>query len=114
MTPEDIHRTEVARCVRRALDLGATDFQEILICCEGADPALVEACMTGLSPTGTTSPASPATYSRELFVKLPAPDQFLSQWWFTGESIDFLANRAIALVDGGRVLCLGTPTVGHE
>ena len=44
---------------------------------------------------------------------LPAPDPARSQWWFTGETVDFLANRAIALVKG-RVLCLGTPTVGHE
>jgi dGTPase len=47
-------------------------------------------------------------------VRLPAPDPSRSQWWFTGETVDFLANRAIALANGGRVLCLGAPTVGHE
>jgi dGTPase len=114
MTPEDLHRTEVARRVQSALDRGVKDFQEILVYCEGADPALVEACMASPSSTGATIPKSPATYSRELFVRLPAPNPFRSQWWFTGESVDFLANRAIALVNGGRVLCLGTPTVGHE
>ena len=114
MTPEDLHRTEVARRVQSALARGVTDFQEILADCEGADPALVEASMAAPSTRGAAIPKSPATYSRELFVRLPAPDPFLSQWWFTGESVDFLANRAIALVNGGRVLCLGTPTVGHE
>src|SRR4051794_19466077 len=114
MTPEDIHLTEIARRVEGALARGVKDFQEVLVQCEGADPALVQACMTGPSSTDATIPKPPATYSRELFVRLPAPDPFRSQWWFTGESVDFLANRAIALVNGGRVLCLGTPTVGHE
>lgn len=54
------------------------------------------------------------TYGRELFVRLPAPDPSRSQWWFTGETVDFLANRAVALANGGRVLCLGAPTIGHE
>src|SRR5215472_6758254 len=111
MTPKEVHRAEVIRRVQGARARGVTDFQEILAHCEGADPTLVTACLTASGPISATIANPPATYSRDLFMRLPAPDPFRSQWWFTGETVDFLANRAIALVNTGQVLCLGTPTV---
>lgn len=115
MTPDDLHKTEVDRRIRAARDRGVEDFQEILFYCEGADPNLVRELLGAprLSVATSTGPTL-STYSRDLFVRLPAPDPFRSQWWFSGETVEHLANRAITLANGGRVLCLGTPTVGYE
>src|SRR5579871_2214994 len=112
--PEDRHRIEVTRRVLSAIARGAKELQEVLGFCEGADPVLVAECFASADPPSSSISDSSTTYSRELFVRLPAPDPSRSQWWFTGETVDFLANRAIALAKGGRVLCLGAQTIGHE
>src|SRR6266481_9149367 len=113
MTPEDIHQAAVKRCVAAAIALGASELHEILARCQGADPKLVAAC---IEERGTMPPTRPIERgaSRELFVRLPAPDPFRSQWWFTGESVDRLAGRVLSVGDVERVFSLGTPTVGHE
>jgi dGTPase len=115
MTPEELHRLAVLHRVETALNEGHTDFNRILPQCEGADPALVAECIKqvgGRRDTATSTTAS--VHVRELFVRLPAPDPSRSQWWFTGETVDQLAKTAIGSANGGPVLCLGTPTIGHE
>ena len=113
MAVEDTHKAAVKNCVTVAVALGISDFQEILVRCQGADPRLVAECYEEL---GTTHPLKTfeRNANRELFLRLPAPDPFRSQWWFTGECIDSLVERISRGSDSPRVLCLGTPTVGHE
>jgi dGTPase len=112
MTTEENHRAAVKSRVTGAIALGFSEFQDILARCQGADPRLVAACIKelGMAVPSRTFDRNP---SRELFVRLPAPDPFRSQWWFTGECVDSLVNRILTGGNASRVLCLGTPTVGH-
>src|SRR5262245_43624426 len=113
MTPEEIHRATVKSHVTATLALGVTDFHEVLARCQGADPQLVDACLKEIG-NKTDRRDLERTPTRELFVRLPAADPFRSQWWFTGETVDHLSRRVVAAADTGRILSLGTPTVGHE
>ena len=113
MTPDEIYRAAVKRCVAAAVALGASELHEILARCQGADPRLVAACVEELGATSAARRPERGT-SGELFVQLPAPDPFRSQWWFTGESVAYLADRVLSTGDEGPIFSLGTPTVGHE
>jgi dGTPase len=112
---KDRHRAEVMACIEGARSLGASDFHEILEHCDGADPRLVAECLASV----VTSPTQPAAIlpSREKpFLRLPAPNPFWSQWWFTGATVELICGRVSAGIRarGGRVLCLGAATVGHQ
>jgi hypothetical protein len=112
MTTEYNHRAAVKSRVTGAMALGFFEFQDILARCQGADPRLVAACIEELGAT-VPSRTFDRNPSRELFVRLPAPDPFRNQWWFTGECVDSLVSRILTGGEASRVLCLGTPTVGH-
>jgi hypothetical protein len=106
------HRNEVKERIRFAMSEGAHSFHDILLFCEGADPRFVFECYSELSDTSAIVTAARA--SREVVPVLPAPDPSRSQWWFAGETIEVIGNRALSRirVGGGRVLCLGAPSVG--
>lgn len=114
MSDEAQHRDEVKKRVQMALASSATDLHEILAGCHGADPRIV-AEWVGELGTGHASAREHLYPTRETFLQLPAADPFRSQWWFSGETIEFITDRVVAktTAGGGRVLCLGAPTVGH-
>jgi putative nucleotidyltransferase with HDIG domain len=114
MTAEEVHRLAVTRAIEMVTAQGNTNFHEILLHSEGADPVLVAEIIREGKYTGSATTAIPAVPTQELLIRLPAPDPRRSQWWFTGESVVGLAKRAMTVANGGRVLCLGTPTVAHE
>lgn len=100
--------------IATARGLGVEDFHDILALCEGADPHLVAQCLVNIGAAPVATSVRPAP--REAVLGLPAADPSRSQWWFTGETIDIVCERAIATTTAhraGRVLCLGAPTVGH-
>lgn len=114
MTDEQDHRAAVVRAIEAARAQGKTGFLEILQSVEGADPALVAECLGEVKDLGPIAAFRGAVSSQDLLIRLPAPDPARSQWWFTGETVLDVAKRATAAAHGGRVLCLGTPTVAHE
>lgn len=107
------HRKEVKDRIRFAISEGAAEFHEILAACEGADPRFVFECLNELNEKGD-APHTAARASRDVVPQLPAPDPARSQWWFAGEAIESIASRAASRirVGGGRVLCLGAPSIG--
>lgn len=113
MTSEELHRAAVRNRVLSAIALGALSFHDILVQCEGADPNLVAELITEVKQTALPSLPHQPKFSKEVFIRLPASDPFRSQWWFTGDAVDYLSSRATAIADGGRVLCLGVPTLGY-
>lgn len=113
MTEEAKHRNEVKERIRFAMSAGASEYQDILSLCEGADPRLVAECIAEIGAVVTRS--TTALPLRETLPQVPAADPFRSQWWFSGETVEFFFDRIATRtrVGGGRVLCLGAPTVGH-
>lgn len=108
------HRSDLIDRIASARALGVEDFHDVLALCDGADPRLVAECLL------TVSPAPVATRvrltPRETALRLPSADPSRSQWWFTGETLDIICERAIAATTAhgtGRAVCLGAPTVGH-
>ncbi|MFY9854524.1 MAG: HD domain-containing protein [Terracidiphilus sp.] len=114
MTDEQVHRAAVVRAIEAARAHGKSGFHQILQSVEGADPGLVAECLGDAKGTSSALPLLTAVASQELLIRLPAPDPARSQWWFTGETVLEVANRATFAAHGGRVLCLGTPTIAHE
>lgn len=112
MTEEDIHRAAVKDRVAAIVAMGTTDFHDVLSRSEGADPLLVREFFTEITGKAAAPTHPPRSTGDEVFSRLPASDPFRGQWWFTGESVDFLADRVLEASKGGVVLCLGTPTVG--
>src|SRR5271154_6049832 len=109
MAQEKSHRLAVERAIEIA-SARSSDFHEVLLQCEGADPVLVAKILEeGKHGTLLTAASPPATHTQELLVRLPAPDAFRSQWWFTGETVAYLAKRAANVAPKGKILCLGTP-----
>ena len=114
MTDEQAHRAAVVRAIDAARAQGKAGFHQILQCVEGADPGLVAECLGEAKDLAPTPPLLTAVASQELLIRLPAPDPARSQWWFTGETVLEVAKRTTSAAHGGRVLCLGTPTIAHE
>ena len=114
MNCEQTHRASVIRAIKAARAQGKTDFLQILQNAEGADPGLVSECLDEATNVGPAPPSIAVVASQELLIRLPSPDPARSQWWFTGETVLQVAERATAAAHGGRVLCLGTPTIAHE
>jgi len=117
MSDEARYLKDVEAKVASVLALGLDDFQEILRRCEGADPHLVEKVLATLGRASFST--GPIPSRKEGAMPLPAADPSRSQWWFTGETIDLVCERAserasaaAGAVVGGRVLCLGAPTIG--
>src|ERR1035438_9842586 len=114
MTDEQAHRAAVVRAIDAARAQGKAGFHQILQCVEGADPGLVAECLGEAKDLAPKPPLLTAVASQELLIRLPAPDPARSQWWFTGETVLEVAKRTTSAAHGGRVLCLGTPTIAHE
>lgn len=114
MTDEQAHRAAVVRAIEAARAQGKITFHQILQCAQGADPGLVAECLGEAKEMASPPPPSKSIGSQELLIRLPAPDPSRSQWWFTGETVLEVARRATFAAHGGRVLCLGTPTIAHE
>jgi SAM-dependent methyltransferase len=108
------HRNEVKDRIRFAISEGASDFHSILEACEGADPRFVFQCIKELNELNENRTLfGTARASRDVVPQLPAPDPSRSQWWFAGETIESIGNRATSRirVKGGRVVCLGAPSI---
>src|ERR1700722_563063 len=110
------YKNAVIQVIQAAVRAGYRDLNDILRQCEGADPVLVAELLKS-KPTGGVSPTTGANSYESLSPlsrKLPAPDPFRSQWWFSSSGISHLLNivavRA-SLFESPRILCLGVPTL---
>ena len=104
MTPEneiEVHRREVIRRIRAAVEAGASDLISILARCEGADPILVKELYDSEFSTGALTTQS-TFYSKidpadpRISLRLPAPDPATCQWWFTSNAIESLSEAVEA------------------
>lgn len=123
-TVDDLHRSEVKEAIRRTLAAGNSTFEDVLISLGAPDPRLLKELYEDVlaEPQSTTINSDQnelranGTRARRLTstlpLRLPASDPIRCQWWFTLDSVVFLANLAWELRGRGSVAFLGTPTVG--
>jgi len=119
---DDEYKREVSEAVTRGLASGHDEFAALVERCDGADPGMVDEARNKLAsqppePSGKDRPGSdPRATARRLAANLPcllpAPDPISSQWWFTLDTVETLAEFTHEVVGDGRPLFLGTPTVG--
>jgi len=113
------HENAVRRCILTATRDGASELNEILKYCEGADPALVSRLLSiepRASANTNNSPHRPEYESSStLSRRLPAADPSRSQWWFSTGGLIYLSKAVearAATFQSPRILSLGTPTLG--
>lgn len=120
------YKEEVRRAVYRALAVGYTTFEEIMAYVGAPDPRLLKEVFDEIKKKGTFPDTrklsdelkAKGLYARrlsaELPLKLPAADPMRSQWWFTLDSVNYLAERVWGMSANEPVAFLGTPTVGFH
>ncbi len=123
---ESEYEEEVSRAVYRALAVGYTTFEEILVTVGSPDPRLLKKVFDEITKKGPFPDAQKLSgdlkakglharrLSAELPLKLPAADPMRSQWWFTLDSVMYLAERVWGVSANEPAAFLGTPTVGFQ
>ena len=122
---ESEYKEEVRRAVNRALAVGYTKFEEIMVVVGSPDPRLLKKVFDEINKKGTPDTQklsdelkakglAARRLSAELPLKLPAADPMRSQWWFTLDSVKYLAERVWEMSANGPAAFLGAPTVGFH
>lgn len=123
---EENHRRDVYQVIIQARSTGLTSFEDILRFIGGADPFLVENLLYHETPYLENHLKIPSREkirksqdkARQLSAGLlnyfPAANPLASQWWFSLETIVFLAEQIWELAGGNSVAFLGAPTVGFH
>lgn len=128
MAPEnEAHRAEVYEAIELALSSGkCSSYDDVLYYIGSADPRLVKEVYNEITmpkdKAGETKKYlgehrdeyEARRKSASLPMRLPAPDPFSSQWWFSLESIVAISEKAHELSKKGPVAFLGAPTVGYH
>jgi dGTPase len=119
------HGSEVKDAIRRSLAAGNRTFEEVLIALGAPDPRLLKALYEeviaepafGTIVSDREQLRAHGTRARRLTstlpLRLPAADPVRCQWWFTLDSVVFLAKLAWELHGTHPVAFLGAPTVGY-
>lgn len=123
---ESEYKEEVRRAVYTALAVGYTTFEEIMVTVGSPDPRLLKEVFDEITKKGSflypqklssdlqTKGLHARRLSAELPLRLPSADPMRSQWWFTLDSVVYLAERIWGLSANEPTAFLGAPTVGFH
>lgn len=116
------YRDLVKHAILRVTSLGIHDLDEIISELGSPDPRLVselfyevEAEVINKSDTYEihADEGKARRESSDLLLQLPAPNPMTSQWWFTLDSVEYVARKVWSFSRGGNCAFLGSPTAGY-
>jgi dGTPase len=121
MSADAEYATKLSELVRRSLVVGAGDLRDVCIMCQGADPTAVarELKARGITDEkfarGRRDARLGAARARrlagDLLALLPGANPDDSQWWFSLDCIERIADRVYLATGASRLVNIGTSTL---